>query len=96
MSCDIEAREASQRACDDCELVGYVAGFARTVAKRIVDEGCTGWASGKQDVMRGAEHERRQAVGFEVAGDQTHGLVADWSHRDQEQCVDALLRAGFA
>ena len=43
------------------------------------------------DVARGPDHDSRNAIGFEVPGYQTHGLVADRSERREECGLGAVL-----
>ncbi len=42
------------------------------------------------DVPRRADYDRREASRFKVSSDQTHGLVANWSEREEKRDVDGV------
>ena len=65
--------------------------MATRVPQREVREDKARHAAVLDDVEGGSDDDGRDTVGFEVSGDQTHGLVADRSKRGQDGGVDAIL-----
>jgi hypothetical protein len=70
-----------------------VPGLPAGVSQGEVGEHEAGDPAFLHDVAGGSHQYRRQAVLFEVPGDQTHGLVADRSEGREEHGVDAVLTA---
>mgnify|MGYP003347131234 CR=1 FL=1 len=59
--------------------------MAAGVAEREIGEQEPRHAAVLDDIARRADDHRRDAVRFQVAGDQTHGLVADRSQRGEDR-----------
>ena len=62
----------------------------RRMTQRVVQKHGARRASRFNDVERARHAQGRGTVRFEVPGYQTHGLMADGSHRDKEHSVDRL------
>lgn len=77
--------------CEDLALLGDVPGLAARGTEGEVDEHEAGNAAVLDDVARGADDHRRDAILLEIAGDQTHGLMADGSSRDEDDRIEAIL-----
>ena len=60
------------------------------MAERIVDEHRTGWIARLDDVERTRYAQGWCAKAFQMAGDQTHGLMAYRSHGYQIGDIDPL------
>src|SRR4029079_15979836 len=67
--------------------------LAAGIAEREIAEQEARRAGPFDDVLGGPHDHRRDAVSFEVSGDQTHGLVADGSSRHQQSGVVLVLPA---
>ena len=65
-------------------------GFAGGMPERIIEKRRAWWAHGLRNVQGAAHAQRRDAGGFNVPGDQSNGLMADGSHRDEQHCVDVF------
>ena len=65
------------------------------MAERVVHEHGPWGVTVFHDVERGAHAECGYAHGFEMSCDQTHGLMADGSQRDQKGEVDSLCLEPF-
>jgi len=61
------------------------------VAEREIGEQKTGHAAMFNDILRGPENNRWHSMSFKVPGDQTHGLMADGSQRDEKRNVGIVL-----
>ena len=61
------------------------------VSQREVAENEAGHAAMLHDILGGADDDGGNAVGFEMTGDQTHGLVTDRSKRRQDRRLDLFL-----
>jgi hypothetical protein len=64
---------------------------AAGIAQRKVSEEKARHATVFDDVQGRPNDHGRNAVGFEMAGDQTHGLVADRSYGAQDGAVGSIL-----
>ena len=65
--------------------------MAARVAQREIREDETRHAAVLDDVEGGSNDDGGDTVGFQISGDQTHGLVADGSKRGQDRGVDVVL-----
>ncbi len=65
--------------------------FAQWVAEWVVNKDKAGDADCFDDVLGAADNYGGNAVGFEVAGDQTHGLMADRSNRHEQHYVHVVF-----
>ncbi len=74
-------------------LRGHIKGFAGGVAKREIAEQQTRHTAVFHDILGTAHNHRRDAMRFQVPGDQTHGLVAHRSSGHDEGGVDLVLLA---
>lgn len=72
-----------------------VPGLPAWVSQWKVGEHKAGDAAFLDDVAGRAQYYGGHAVLFEVPGDQTHGLVADWSECREEHGVDTILTGPF-
>ena len=79
-----------ERSANDRSLHRRVIRLAARVAEREIREHEAGNAALLDDVPRRADDDGRQAVGFKVSRDQTHGLVANRSEREEERDVDGV------
>ena len=82
--------ERPQAIADNPILLLRVARRAGAMAKGKIGEGATRRVAGLQDVKRAAKTYGRDAGGLQVTRDQTHGLVANRSHRHQKHGVHML------
>jgi hypothetical protein len=64
---------------------------AASAAERKIGEHETGDTQVFNDIPRGSEDYSRNALGFEVSRDPTHGLVADGSDRREQDNVNSIL-----
>lgn len=77
----------------DLTLHRPIVGSTARVAQREVDEH-EAWDPGLlDDVSCAADHDGGDTGGLQMTCDQTHGLVADGSKRDEQCDVDAVVRA---
>ena len=65
--------------------------MAARIAERKVVEEKTRNSALLDDVSRRSNHHSRDAVLLEVATDQTHGLVADGSERNEQRDIDFIF-----
>ena len=89
-----QRREGIDGGANDRRLIGPIVRLARSVAQGIVDEGGARRVCGADDVIGARHAEGRQTGRFQVSGNQTNGLVADGSQRDQQGDIDRLLAEG--
>ena len=83
------------RVAHDRVLLRFIKGRARRVAKRKINE-CRTWRSSRlKDVQGTAEAKGRNSGIFEVARDQTHGLMAHRSHGYEKGRIDILRPIGI-
>ena len=85
------ARERSQCQRHDACLHVATPRVAAGITQRKVGEYKARHAAVFDDVQGGPNDHGRNAVGFEMAGDQTHGLVADRSYGAQYGAVGSIL-----
>ena len=85
--------EKAERLTHDGQLHGFVAGFATGVTQGKIHVEKAGHAAVLDNVASRAKHHGRQTIGFQVSGNQTHGLVADRSQRYQQGQVNLVLPA---
>ena len=79
-----------ERNTNDCSLHPRIIRLTARVAEGEVREYETRNAALLYDILRGADYNRRNAVGLKVASDQTHGLVADGSERYEKRNIDRV------
>ena len=65
-------------------------GFPRGMAERIIEKGRTRWVHGLGDIQGTAHAQRRDASRFDLSGDQSNGLMADGSYRDEQHGIDVF------
>ena len=82
--------ERPQAIADNAVLLLWIVRRAGGMAERKIGEGAARRVARLQDIERAAQTYRRDAGGFQVTGDQTHGLVANRSHRHQKHGVRML------
>lgn len=77
-----------------CEVLSVeVAGSPARVSERQVGEDEARNSALFDDVTSGSDDDRRDACGFEVTCDQTHGLMADRSKGNKDDDVDVVFLA---
>jgi len=64
--------------------------LAGRVSQRIVQKRGAGRVDGPRNIERTAHAQRGNAGGLDLAGDQSHGLMADRSDRHQEEGIDTV------
>ncbi len=84
-------RQRIQRCRYDPQLIFRIEWAAAGMAERVVDENTAWCTSGLDDIERACETNGGEACCFQVSCNQTHGLMTDWSHRDQKNSIDILL-----
>jgi len=82
--------ERPQAVADNPVLLLWIVRRAGAMAERKIGEDAARRIAGLQDIERAAQTYRRDAGGFQVTCDQTHGLVANRSHRHQKHGVHML------
>jgi len=80
-----------ERRFDDESLHHTVIGPTAGIAERKIGEDEPGHRALLDDVARAADDHRRRAGPFKLAGDQTHGLVADRSQWNEENGIQLVL-----
>ena len=86
--------EGLYRVSHDRVLLRRIERRSRGMAERKIDEGGARWPSRLHNVQSAAQAESRNTGGFEVTGNQTHGLMAHGSHGYEECRVDVLRPVG--
>ena len=86
--------EEVTRALEDVSLAGFVPRAATGIPEWEISEQETGYAAVFDDVARRADDDSSNARPFELPRDQTHGLVADGSERNEQRDVDAVFATG--
>src|SRR5947199_4438234 len=89
----VRGLEQVERHRDETSLARQVARLAAGVSQGEVAEEESRNTGMLDNVTRATHHDGGDAMCFEVAGSQTHGLVADGSRRDQNRRVDRILAA---
>ena len=74
---------------------GQIARWAAGVAQREIGEHEAGNSTLLDDVAGTADDHGDETGGFEMAGDQTYGLMADRSKGDEDDDIDVVLPAPF-
>jgi len=85
-----ELRESTERIVQNCVLNGGVVRLTGFKAERKIQKLGARRAACGHDVECAAKDQGRQASGFKVSGDQTHGLMADRSQWHKEQEIQSL------
>ena len=62
-------------------------GFPCRMSQRIIEKRCPRWVHSPGDIQGAAHAQGRNASRFDVPGDQSNGLMADGSHRDEQYCI---------
>lgn len=83
--------EEVERAPDDIPLASFVPWAATGVSEREISGQEARYAAVLDDVARRADDHSRNARRFERPCDQTHGLVADGSERNEQRNVNAVF-----
>ena len=65
-------------------------GFPRRVSQRIIKKCRPWWVHGPGDVQGAAHTQGRNASRLDVPGDQSDGLMADGSHRDEQHDINVF------
>jgi len=79
-----------ERNTNDRSLHHRIIRLAARVAEREVREHEAGDAALLDDIPRRADYDGRQAIRFKVSSNQTHGLVANRSEREEKHAVDGV------
>ena len=80
-----------QSATDDLVLHVRIPGLSTGIPKRKVNKQEAWNTAFLDDVPGGPDDNRRNAGGLKMSRDQTHGLVADGSKRNEEGDIDTIL-----
>jgi len=65
-------------------------GFPRGMAERIIEKCRTWWVHSLRNIQGTAHAQRRDTSHFDLPGDQSDGLMADGSHRDEQHGVNVF------
>ena len=65
-------------------------GFTGRVSQRIIEKRRPWWVHGPGDIQGAAHTQGRNASRFDVPGDQSDGLMADGSDRDEQHGIDVF------
>jgi hypothetical protein len=84
-----ELRQLAQRSRQDRLVTHAVARRTEGSADGMIDERCARRDDFAHDVMGGADDQRRNSPGFDDVSDETDGLVAEGSIRDEQGKIDA-------
>lgn len=79
-----------ERNANDRLLHHLIIRLAARVAEGEVREHETGDPALLDDIPRRADYDGRQTIRFKVSSDQTHGLVANRSEREEKRDVDGV------
>ena len=79
-----------ERNTNDRSLHHRIIRLAARVAEWKVREHEAGDPTLLDDIPRRADYDGRQAIRFKVSSDQTHGLVANRSEREEKRDVDGV------
>ena len=71
-------------------LLGYITRLSGITQGKIAEQKAR-HATVLHNILGTTHHHCRNAVGFQMAGDQTHGLVAYWSIRHQDGGIGSVL-----
>ena len=85
--------EHAERDVENGALLLYIKGVTAGIAQREVGEDEPGHAHVFHNVLRAPDDDGRNAVCFQVPGDQTHGLVADGSDTGYDRDINTVLPA---
>ena len=88
--CIVRGFEQMQGHAYNLMLHFYVVGLATGVAKWKVGENEARHATLFDDVAGGADDDGGDAVGFQVTGGQTHGLMTNRSHGKEQDGIDFI------
>ena len=77
------------------QLHAAVAGFATGVAEWEIHVQIAGYTARFDNIKGRANNRGRNAIGFQMPGYQTHGLVTDRSQRYQQRQIYLILLAQF-
>ena len=80
-----------QSATDDLVLHVRIPGLSTGIPKRKVHKQEARNTAFLNDIPGGPDDNRRNARGLKMSGNQTHGLVADGSKRNEEGDIDTIL-----
>lgn len=89
-ACLLDTLERFKAGAGDFVLILRVIRHATGVTQWVVSEDRAGRICSFHDIERGTHAEGWDTNGFEVACDQTHGLMADGSQRYQKRQIDTL------
>ena len=65
-------------------------GLPCRVPQRVIEKRRPGWVHGPGDIQGAAHTQGRNASRFDVPGDQSDGLMADGSDRDEQHGIDVF------
>ena len=88
-------RQGVERSGDDLPVQRWFTDPTRGVAEWIVEEHRPRRVRRGGDVSGAREAHGGDPCGFELACDQTHGLMTDRSNRDQQHGLDLVADAAF-
>ena len=82
--------ECIKRGSNNLLLIVWIGWSTCCVAERVIDKHCPRCLPCLHDIESTSEAYGWDACVFQVSGNQTHGLMANWSHRDQKNSINIL------
>lgn len=92
LSRDAHRLERDQSLAHNGQLITWIKWLTRGVPQWVIDKSGARGLAGLDNIQRAGQTHRCDSVGFQVPRDQTHGLVANWSHGDQQDGIHLLCR----
>jgi hypothetical protein len=86
-----ELRQLGERFAQDNLITQAILRRPEGAAHRMIDERRARRRDFAHDVVGGADHQRRDAFGFEDVGDETDGLMTKGSVGNQQRKIDLSL-----
>ena len=77
------------------QLLIAVTGFTAGVAEWEIHVQIAGYTAGFDNIKGRANNRGRNAIGFQMSGYQTHGLVTDRSQRNKQRQIYLILLTQF-
>jgi len=65
------------------------------VSQRVIEKCRPWWVHGPGDIQGTAHAQGRNASRFDVPGEQSDGLMADGSHRDEQHGINVFSQEAF-
>ena len=65
-------------------------GLPRGMSERIIEKCRAWWVHGPRNIQSAAHAQRRDTSRFNLPGDQSNGLMANGSYRDEQHGIDVF------